>query len=73
MQKYLQTLSHIFGAVTGRQYKTQLTKHVKELYKLCFECTMDDQDKWWAPHICLRCTDSLSAWVKDKRPDLMFG
>ena len=65
---------YLYRTVTLRQYKRQLTQHVKKLYELYFGCKVGDQDKRWAPHICcVRCTSSLSAWVKDKGPGLMFG
>ncbi|XP_076057286.1 uncharacterized protein LOC143034826 [Oratosquilla oratoria] len=55
-------------------YKRQLTQRVKKLYELYFGCKVGDQDKSWAPHICcVRCTSSLSAWVKGKGTGLMFG
>ncbi|XP_076066912.1 uncharacterized protein LOC143040106 [Oratosquilla oratoria] len=65
---------YICGSVTLRQYKRQLTQCVKKLYELYFGCKVGDQDKSWAPHICcVRCTSSLSAWVKGKGTGLMFG
>ncbi|XP_076037944.1 uncharacterized protein LOC143030832 [Oratosquilla oratoria] len=65
---------YICGSVTLRQYKRQLTQRVKKLYELYFGCKVGDQDKSWAPHICwVRCTSSLSAWVKGKGTGLMFG
>jgi len=53
--------------VTFARQRKAITAIVKKAYHLYFGCTIGDQDKSWAPHICCRnCAANLSQWLNGK-------
>ena len=44
---------YICGSFTLKRCRRHLSPHVMELYELYFGCKVGDQDKRWAPHVCL--------------------
>jgi len=64
---------YICGEYTTKKYQRTLTDKVKKLYKLYFQCSVGEQDKSWAPHVCcVKCSSGLYSWFKSGQ-GLPFG
>ena len=49
---------YICGKYTTHDQRKNLASKVKTAYKYYFGCKVGDQDKSWAPHICLTVCNS---------------
>jgi len=51
-----------------KDQKRNLTRLVRNCYKMYFGCEVGDQDKTWAPHICCStCAKRLTDWANGSR------
>jgi len=52
--------------MTYKSQRWNFTPPIKKWYELHFGCTVSDQVKHWAPHICyVTCVRLLTGWVND--------
>lgn len=51
-----------------------LSDHVKYAYSLYFNCTVENQDEQWCPHVCCgNCKKILSSWINNKKVYFSFS
>jgi hypothetical protein len=59
---------YVCGEYTFKSDRQSVTPLVKKAFELYFGCTLTDQDKKWASHVCCtNCASRLRGCLKNKR------
>jgi hypothetical protein len=65
---------YVYGELTFKSQRKNITHVVKKSYELYFGCKVGDQDKSWAPHICCAsCVTLLTSWLNGKSRHMPFA
>ena len=65
---------YICGEMTANKYRQKIINRIEKLYLAYFICSVGNQDKEWAPHVCcLECYNRLNKWFAGETPTLSFA